>query len=319
MRNVFIVLAAAGMVVFLEAVFFAVRAFRRRRALEVEQRLRAMVTAESGPVLIRRTRLAASPELERWLRKIPLALRTEKLVEAADSEFTVARLWGLSAAFGAGVLVLGVAFRVDPLSILLLVALGVAAPTLTVVIAARQRSRKLSEQLPEALDMMSRALRAGHAVTTAFHMVATEMPTPISIEFARAFEEQRLGRSLDEAILHMTQRVAGNSDVKVFAVATMIQRETGGNFSEILQGIADTIRSRYRFEGKLRALTAEGRASGVLLSLMPVVFVLLLQVISPGYLNPLVDEPSGRMIIFYAFVLWVVGVVWIRRLMNIRV
>jgi tight adherence protein B len=213
--------------------------------------------------------------------------------------------------------VVSIALRFAFFPMLLLVAGAAALPTLLLSVAANRRSLKISEQLPEALDMMSRSLQAGHANSVAFQMVATEMPEPVSVEFGRAFEEQSLGLPLEQAIIHMTERAPKNRDLKIFATSVIIQKETGGNLAELLAGLAETIRARYRFQGKVRSLTAEGRASGVVLAVMPIAFVATLQLLNPGYFKPLVEEPVGHSIIFGTAVAWVVGVVWLHQLTKV--
>ena len=113
-----------------------------------------------------------------------------------------------------------------------------------------QRSRRLSEQLPDALEMMARSLRAGHALSSAFKMVATEMPTPVSIEFGRAFEAQELGMPFEKAVGDMTRRAPDNQDLKIFALSVIVQKETGGNLVEIIEKIADTVRNRVQVPGQ---------------------------------------------------------------------
>ena len=115
------------------------------------------------------------------------------------------------------------------------------------------------ERVHEALDMMARSLRAGHSLASAFKMVATELPAPINIEFGRAFEEQNLGMSFERAVIQMTKRAPQNRELKIFAVSVILQKETGGNLVEIAEGLAELVRQRYRFYGKLKTLTAEGR------------------------------------------------------------
>jgi len=175
----------------------------------------------------------------------------------------------------------------------------------------------MSEQLPEALDMMARSLRAGHALSASLEVVAREMPEPVAVEFGRAFEAQRLGLPLEQAIVQMTGRLPGNGDVKIFAVSTLIQRETGGNLAEILSNLAETIRARYRFYGKLRALTAEGRASAVIVAVMPFLVVLALRAVNPGFMNPLFSDALGHMFLAYAIVSWCVGVAWLYRMAQV--
>ncbi len=319
MRTAFIVLLSLAIVLGLEAAYFAVRAVIQRRTDELKRRLQTLGAAghDGESSLLRPGRFASNPVLGSLLRPLRLAQRTERLLVSANSPLTVAQLWGYSAALAAGALTLTLALGLALLPLLIFVAFAGGLPALVLAVAADRRCRKISEQLPEALDMMARSLRAGHATSVAFQMVATELPEPVSLEFGRAFEEQRLGLSLDLAILHMTERSPKNSDLKIFATSAIIQKETGGNLAELLAGIAETIRARFRFEGKLRGLTAEGRASGLVLALMPIITVVMLLVVSPEYLRPLVTEPAGRAIAFGTCLTWVAGVAWLHRLTRV--
>jgi tight adherence protein B len=200
---------------------------------------------------------------------------------------------------------------------LVLAAAGVATPILILVRARDRRDRKLSEQMPDALDTMARSLRAGHAVVTALEFVATDMPEPICVEFGRAVEEQRLGLTLEQAVVHMTERLPKNADLKIFAVSTMIQKETGGNLAEILGNIARTIRGRYAFYGKLRALTGEGRASAVVLGSLPFVAAIAMLLLNPGYMQPLFTTPGGHALLAYAIASWGVGLLLMNRLAKL--
>ncbi len=320
MRSVFLVALSLALVVLLEAIYFAVRFAVNRRREELRRRLQA-VGQDGGTqaTLLRRGRFAESPALDAFLRGLPLARRAEQLLEANDANLTVARLAVYSAAACLGVLALLLALRLAAVAVIFAGLAAPVGPTLALVIGAERRSRQVSEQLPEALDMMSRSLRAGHSSGSAFQLVATELPAPVSVEFARAFEEQRLGLPLEQAVLHMTERVARNRDLKIFATSVIIQKDTGGNLAELLSNLSETIRARYRFQGKLRALTAEGRASAVILSLLPLVFAFVLEFMNPSYLVPLVRHPTGQLLLGYALLSWVAGVVWLTRLMRIDV
>jgi tight adherence protein B len=318
MRTVFILLLSLAIVAGLEAAYYGVRHLLQRRSMELKRRLQSLGqagTPESS--LLRRGRLAAAPALDTLLRAMRPALWAERLLEAADSRLTVAQLWVYSASLAFGGFALTLALGFPFVLVLLVVGGSGAVPTLLLLASAERRNRKLSEQLPEALDMMSRSLRAGHAISAAFQMVAGEMPEPVSVEFGRAFEEQRLGLPLEQAIRHMTERLPKNRDLKILAVSTIIQKETGGNLAGLLSGIAETIRARYRFEGKVRALTAEGRASGVILSLMPVAFAFILGLLNPGYFAPLLTDPTGKLVTLCAVGAWLTGVLWLYRLTKV--
>jgi tight adherence protein B len=296
-----------------EAAYHAVRLLSDRRGRDLRRRLQAAAgPTATDPVLLRQGRFSSNVALDRWLSARPLAQRVEHLLEQADSGLTVAQLLGLSAvgalAGGSGGTLVGV------FPALALCGLGGAAPWAFPLAARERRSRKLSEQLPEAVDMMARSLRAGHALTSAFQLVANEMPEPISVEFARAYEQQRLGMSVERAVREMAARAPRNGDLKIFAVSTVIQKETGGNLSEILDGLARTVRERYRFFGKLRALTAEARASAWVVSLTPLGLALFLSLTQPGYMRPLLVDPLGQNILAMGLVAWTAGALWFHRL-----
>jgi len=320
MRTAAIALAALALFAVLEGLYYAARYLSDRRAAELRRRLQAVGKgAALDAEILRRGRLARRPWAEALLAAVPGTRRVERLLEQADSSWTVAHLLALS---GIGALACGglaVIFRSGALGAVSLGAVGGAAPTLQVLAARAARSRRLSEQLPEALEMMARSLRAGHAMTAAFQVVAAEMPDPVSVEFARAYEEQRLGLTLERAVVQMAERSPGNGDLKLFAVSTVIQRETGGNLAEILEKIGDTVRQRFRFQGKLRSLTAEGRASAAVLGVLPFAVAVILSVVSPGYLAAGTGTPLGRTILAMGAVSWVTGLLWLFRMTKLEV
>jgi tight adherence protein B len=317
MRSALIILTSLALLALAEAAFHVVRYLSGRRTGEVRRRLQGPL----GPLridssLLRNGRFSSIPPLDTWLASKPWARRLEHLLEQADSRMTVAQLCGFSTLGGCAGVLSGFWVGFGPG--LGLAVIGVTATPLVLLGARARRSRSLSQQLPEALDMMSRSLRAGHALTAAFELVASEMPEPISVEFGRAFEEQRLGMPLERAVREMAARAPGNGDLKLFAVSTVIQKETGGNLAEILDGIASTVRERYRFFGKLRALTAESRASAWVVSAMPPAMALFLAVTQTAYMAPLVEKPMGRAFITFGVAAWFLGVVWFQRLTKFR-
>ncbi len=320
MRNALVAAVAVALLAALEAAYFFARWISDRRATDLKRRLQAIGRAGAlDSNLLRRGRIAATPGMARFVAILPGAKRLEALLEQGDAPLTVAQLLATSALLGIGALVVAAAIRAEALVALALPVLAVSLPILGLLVRRSRRSHKLSEQLPEALDMMSRSLRAGHALPAAFQVVAGEMPQPISIEFARAFEEQKLGRSLEEAVQQMSARAPGNGDLKIFAVSAIIQRETGGNLAEILGKIAETIRERYRFYGKLRALTAEGRASGLIVGALPFCVSLVISMTNRGYFARLFDNEKGQAILMFAVVAWVVGVFWMIRLTKVEI
>jgi len=289
----FIVIGVVGLtaVVLLEALVYTLRYLGDRRKDELKRRLSALGSGGGGPQLtgvLRMGKLAASPAIDAMLRSIKLSARLEALLEQTELEITVAQLlayMGIGGVLGFMLAVIGsggIMFLILPLLFGLM-------PLFFVMWKRNQRSTKLSQQLPDALEMMARSLRAGHALSSSFKMVATEMPTPVSIEFARAFEAQELGMPFEKAVADMTRRAPENQDLKIFALSVIVQKETGGNLVEIIEKIADTVRGREKFQGKLRGLTAEGRMSSYILGALPFVSLLFMLFGNRDYLMPMFE------------------------------
>lgn len=195
---------------------------------------------------------------------------------------------------------------------------GLLLPWLWLMRARRRRLERFEHQLPEAVDIMKRALQAGHPINACLKRVAEEMPAPIGEEFTLAHFELSYGADLRQALLQMLHRVP-NARLMDIAMAVIIQKETGGNLVEIFARSAELIRARFRFWRRLRSLSAEGRLSAWILALVPVVLFALLWHVAPHYLPPLLDRPEGRHMLLAAAVLLVVGVLWMRRMIRIEV
>jgi tight adherence protein B len=181
-----------------------------------------------------------------------------------------------------------------------------------------QRMKKFEEQFPEALDLLSRAIRAGHAFQTAMGMVADELPSPVGVEFKKAFEQQNFGLPLREVLDQMAERVP-HLDVKFFVTAVTIQRETGGNLAEILDNLAHVVRERFKILRQVRVHTAHGRFTGYVLLALPVALAVALMFINPEHMNLLFQERMGQMMILGAVVMQTIGYVWIRKVIKIEV
>jgi tight adherence protein B len=239
-------------------------------------------------------------------------------LDQADSPITVSKFLLISGVLaGAGAL-LGMLVRV-PMMFLPLIAITFGAlPLFWLYLRRRRRLARFAKQLPEALELISRALRAGHSLASGFNLVAEEMGEPICREFSRAYEGQNLGKPLDEALEEMTDRVP-NLDLRFFATAVILQRQTGGDLAEILDKIGYIVRERFKIWGQVQALTGEGRLSGlVLLALPPALFVAMWR-LNPDYCMMLFTDPMGHQMLAVAVALQVVGALVIRKIVNIKV
>ena len=214
-------------------------------------------------------------------------------------------------------LVAGVLAR-SPLALPVGAAVGFALPFLFLNFKRTRRMRAFEEQFPEGLDLISRALKAGHAFATGLKMVADEMPEPVGPEFRKTFDEQNFGLPLKDALDNLTFRVP-SLDVRFFATAVLIQRETGGNLSEILENLAHVVRERFKILRQVRVYTAHGRFTGYVLLALPAVLCIALAFINPDHMNLLLRERMGQMMLGGALVLQTTGYLWIKQVIKIEV
>jgi tight adherence protein B len=242
----------------------------------------------------------------------------ELLFEQADISLSAGKLVAISAilaAAGAGMM--AVVHAHPALIPLPAVVLGALPPT-WVLHRRRKRLKTFASQLPDALEMMARALRAGQSLAFGFNAVATEMPAPIGKEFSRVFEEQNFGIPLEESLQTLCERIP-NLDLKFFTTAVILQRQTGGDLAEILDKIGSLIRDRFRVWGQVQALTGEGRLSGVVLMGLPLVLLVAVYQLNPKYVSVLFTDPAGKKMLAIAVGMQILGALVIRKIVNIKV
>src|SRR5256714_3215091 len=196
--------------------------------------------------------------------------------------------------------------------------LGFAVPFVWLFMKRKSRLKAFASQLPDALELVARALRAGHSLGAGMHVVAEEMPAPISKEFGRVYEEQNLGIPLEEALRGICNRVP-NLDLRFFVTSVAIQRQTGGDLAEILDRIGHVIRERFKILGQVKALTAEGRLSGIVLIALPIGLFLMMLWMKPDYIELLWKDPMGIKMSIFALVLQVLGAYAIKKIVDIKV
>ena len=227
----------------------------------------------------------------------------------------MALISGVIALAGAG---LGAATGLHLALVPFVAAVMACLPVVWLMWRRKRRLKAFAVQLPDALEMLSRALRAGQSLQSGFSMVSTEMSAPIGREFGRVFEEQNLGVPLEESLKDMTGRIP-NLDLKFFATAIILQRQTGGNLAEILDKIGGLIRQRFQIWGQVQALTGEGRLSGIVLMALPVLLFFAVYYLNPDYVMLLFTDPMGTKMLAVAVFLQVVGALVIRKIVNIKV
>jgi len=241
-----------------------------------------------------------------------------RLFEQADVHLTTAQFLGLCL----GMAALGAMFAVvakAPTAVVPVCGLFMGVmPYFWLLFKRRKRFKLFAAQLPDALELIARALRAGHSLAAGLNLVAEEMPAPIGTEFGRAFEEQNLGVALDEALKNLTNRMP-NLDLKFFATAVVLQRQTGGDLAEILDKIGYIIRERFKIWGQVQALTGEGRLSGIVLLALPPLLFMAVYYLNPRYSMMLFEDPMGQQMLIGAAILQIIGALVIRKIVNIKV
>lgn len=269
-------------------------------------------------VLARNELMSEIPWLNRSLVRMQTALHIKRMLDQADLHITPTRLLMFSVMAG---MLAALAASVLTISIFVMAVAGLAAAALPFAHVWWRRKKRFDaflEHLPDALDLMSRALSAGHAFSEALHMVSTEMPEPIATEFRKAYEEQNLGLSLKLAMENLTQRVP-LLDLQMCVTAVMIQRETGGNLAEILEKVAYTIRERFRIMGDLKTLTTSSRMSAWLLCGLPIFVALVITAMNPEYMSVLWVDPRGHYLIGAALILQITGMLIVRKILRIKI
>jgi tight adherence protein B len=269
-------------------------------------------------VLARNELMSEIPALNRALVELQAALQLKKMIDQADLHITPSRLVmfsGMAGALGA------MAAAVVTTFLIAIIAAGFVAAALPFVHVYWRRKKRFEsflEQLPDALDLMSRGLSAGHAFAEALQMVSAEMPEPIAGEFRKTYEEQNLGLSLKLALENLTQRMP-LLDLRMCVTAVLIQRETGGNLAEILEKVAHTIRERFRIMGDLKTLTTSSRMSAWLLCGLPIFVTIVITFMNPEYMSILWKDRRGHYLIATALFLQVTGMLIVRRILNIKI
>lgn len=275
-------------------------------------------SADIEVVLARNELMSEIPWINRLLIRVQATFQLKRMLDQADLHITPSRLLMFSAMAG---MLAALAASVVSISIVLMVAAGglaAAVPFAHVWWKRKKRFDAFLEHLPDALDLMARALSAGHAFSEAMHMVSAEMPEPIATEFGKTYEEQNLGLSLKLALENLTQRIP-LLDLRLCVTAVLIQRETGGNLAEILEKVAYTIRERFRIMGDLKTLTTSSRMSAWLLCGLPIFVTIVITVMNPEYMNVLWRDPRGHYLIATALFLQTTGMLIVRKILRIKI
>lgn len=318
----FVVLGFVAVVLLLEGLYVYWNDTKSPEVRRVGDRLRAISAGghtEAGELkLLKQRLLSESPGLQSLLLRLPRARQLDQLMQQAGDANTVSHLLAISAMFGLAGLLLCLVLRL-PWYTALLLTLGLAVlPLMNLARKRNARLRKIETQLPDAMDLMSRALRAGHAFPSSMAMVGSEAVDPIASEFRITSDEIAFGVSVDAALNNLAARVP-SPDMSYFVMAVIIQRETGGNLGELLGKLAELVRERFKLFAKVRALAAEGKLSAWILTGLPFCVAGAIHILNPEYLSVLFTDPAGINVVYAALGMMAVGIFAMWRIIDIKV
>jgi tight adherence protein B len=315
------ILTFVACVLIIELVFYSFRVLRHPDRNRIRQRLRTISSGPHGKTdssILKNEVLSENPTLNRALSAIALARWIHRFLAQANIGCTVGSfILIVIGLVPSGFLIGMVVTRNEVLSAA--VAIGMAfVPFIYVKFKKAKRIQKFERQLPEALDLVARALKAGHAFSSGMQLAADEFDDPLGPEFQKTLDEINFGISVSDALKNLSMRV-DCPDVRYFIVSVLVQRETGGNLAEIIESLAHLIRERFKLRGRIRVLAAEGKFSAAILIVIPFFVVFVLRVINPDYISTLLEDPLGKGMAVVAAALMGVGVLVMRKMIDIKI
>lgn len=316
------VLVFVTVLMVIEGLYMLWRSYRGGDAKKIEKRLQALSASGDRTAqarLVRDRMLSEAPWMQRVLLKFPRAHSLDRFILQAGLEWTVSHVLLACAVSGALAFFAMGSLANQPVWIAMLAgAAGAAVPLLYLNYRRGRRLAHLERQLPDALDLVTRALRAGHSFASSVQMIGDEMSDPIASEFRMVADEVNFGVSLQQALTNLSERVP-LTDLRYFVVSVLIQRDSGGNLTEVLGNLSRLIRNRLKLLARVRVLSSEGRLSAWILGLMPFALAGLMNVFNPEFMSPLWTDPMGLTVIKYMLAMMTVGVLILRKIVKIRV
>ncbi len=296
---------------------------RNARARLMKERLATVQKpAEREPneelALLRDEMLSQIPALDTFLRRSERVSAFQKTLSQAGMQLRAGNFLMLCAGVGVLVAALVFIYSRNPAIAWVGMFIGFLLPYSFVSYRRNKRFEKFEELFPEAIDTLARAVRAGHAFTTALEMISDEVAEPVASEFRKLYEEQKFGMPVRDALVNLTERIP-LVDVKFFVTAVMLQRETGGNLAEILDNLSYVIRERFKIQRQVRVYTAQGRLTMALLMGMPPIIVTIMLTLNPAFIRPLFTDPIGHGLLGAGIALQTVGYFVIRKIIRIQV
>jgi tight adherence protein B len=304
----------------IELILYSRRMITRPDRQYVKRRLKQLPAQKQEAVLnsiLREDAFSDVPFLNRVLKHFSFIHKLKRLKEQANAQYSVSffLLFSLTLAVVGGIL--ASVFGAGIPGLVFMIGAGACLPWAFLMIKKRKRMERFRHQLPEAMELIARSLKAGHAFSSGLKLAADQMEDPISIEFAATIHEINFGVSVSDALRHMAERV-DCADLQIFVVSVIMQRETGGNLAEIMESNARIIRERFKFYNHVRTLSAEGRLSGMVLFMLPIVVFLAIQLVNPEYMKVMYTSSLGQNLLWTAGIMMVVGMLVIKRMVVIE-
>jgi tight adherence protein B len=290
-----------------------------RRRLEALQRAQRRGSESPELDLLRDELYSSVPFLQSILMLWPGSISLKNILwQAGMKNVKPAKILLITAVMGLGAYLLATHFLGNPLEAIAIGLAGLAAPALYVMYRRMRRLRAFERLFPEAIDLLGRAVRAGHAFTTGLEMIAKELPQPVAEEFRLTFEEQNFGLPLKDALFNLAERVP-LIDVRFFVIALLIQKETGGNLAEILDNLSRVIRERFKILGEVRIKTAQGRLTAAILIGLPPLMMFMMSLVNPEYIKPLFNDPWGPYVLVAGATMQIIGSAMLWKIVRIDV
>jgi tight adherence protein B len=316
-----VVLLFVAALLLIESLYFLWRGWRGPQARRLSRRMQALADHRAGAAsvqVLKEASLSRVPRFERWLAASRLARRLHAWVQQADVRLTLSQLLLSSIVLAVAAAATATRVHVDAAIAVGGAVLFGAAPWLYVALRRQRRLRTIERQLPDALDFLTRALRSGQGFTSALLMAGDELPEPIAAELRAVHDEITFGVALERALTNMAERVP-ITDLRYFVVSVLIQRESGGNLTEVLANLSRLIRERYKLLAKIRVLSANGRFSGLILAVAPFALAAVMNLANHEFMSLLWKDPMGISIMKVLGVMMLVGMLIMRRIVRIRV
>lgn len=320
--NILIVLGICVMLLILmEGGYLTFRRLQNPERREVARRLRILSSKEyedESIDILRKNLLSDVKWFNQMLASFRWTDRVNRFLQQADAHYTLGVYVLLSLFLASAGVLAGSLINPNRMGLILYAVFLGMIPFLTIYFKKKRRMEKFQKQLPGAMELIARALKAGHAFTSGLRMVADELGDPIGSEFEKTLQEINFGMGVPEALKNLPNRV-DCPDLRFFIISVILQRETGGNLAEILEKIAHIIHERFKLQGHIRVLCAEGKLSSVILISLPFLLALALYVLNPGYVKTLFIDPIGKKMVAFALLMMIIGIFVMKRMITIKV